>query len=264
VSLILSGHDDRVKAAVPLSGTHAWERAIESPQAWQHTLLAQAGLTMSSPGWVALQQALIDPAASAARATAKVLMANGTTDEFFPLTAHFETWDAIPGGDKRTSLAANYDHGCFSLTAIENGQKIADRADLRARGAQRLWFRHWFGTDDDYSYLPRMPTASVAGRAVSALVADVDPGGSRLQVEEVRFWWSGDDAFHFLDQQLDHQGGSTWGKLVPLEVPASSVWFVDVVYRTRSVLSPERFSLSSRPHLPAGHVPRIRSIENCQ
>lgn len=263
VTLISSGADDRVKASVPLSGTGAWDVATQSPQAWQHKLLMQAGLSTASPEWQKLMAELITPAVMVGNAKAKVLMVNGSTDEFFPLTAHMATFDAIPGADKRTSIAANFDHGCYSVSGVESAKEIEDRASIRSSGGQRMWFSHWFGTDSKYAHVPAAPVVSVTPAGAATLfAAAVDEGGSELDVEEVRAWASNDDSFVYASATLD-KSGSVYQKLVPFTMQANTIYFVDVQYKTKSLLFPERFSTSSPPVIPSGLVPHIRSMDNC-
>ena len=75
---------------------------------------------------------------------------------------------------------------------VEDGDTIEQRATLRAEGGQRMWFRHWFGTDPDYAYVPQPPTVEVApvSDVLTMVTAVVDPGGDHLDVDEVTFWWS--------------------------------------------------------------------------
>ncbi len=261
-SLLVAGHDPRVVAAVPMSGTLAWDVATQAPKAWQHSLLQKAGLSIASPEWQKLMEGLIQPAAALAGAKAKVLMLNGTTDEFFPLTAHKATFDALPGGDKRTSLAGNFDHGCYQVSGGEPKAEIENRAKLRAEGGQKMWFGKWFGSAQ-FAYVPVAPQVSAQPVGAATLIsAVVDPGGSQLQVEEVRAWASGDNAFFFASATLDAGKGGLWSKLVPIALPANAVWFVDVQYKTKSLL-PDRFSISSPPTVAAGLIPAIRGIDNC-
>lgn len=262
-TLMSAAVDDRVIAAVPLSGTGAWDVATQAPQAWQHTLLSKAGLSITSPEWAALQ-AVIDAEVLLPGSKSNVLMVNGTTDEFFPLTAHVATWNAIPGASKRTSLAGNFDHGCYSLTGIESAATIEARAEERAKGGQRAWFGHWFGTDPRYATIPQPPVVSVVAAGPATVVtAIVDGGGSQLEVEEVKYWWSNDDSFAFGSVALPGTGGGTYQSVVAAPLAANTVYFVDVLYRTRELVLPQRFSVSSVPVLPAGHVPHIRAIDTC-
>lgn len=261
-SLLVAGHDPRVVAAVPMSGTLGWDVATQAPKAWQHTLLQKAGLTTASPEWQKLMDGLIKPGTALAGATAKVLMLNGTTDEFFPLTAHKATFDALPGADKRTSLAGNFDHGCYQISGGEPKADIENRAKLRAEGGQKMWFGKWFG-NAQFAYVPAAPQVSAQPVGGATLIsAVVDSGGSELQVEEVRAWASGDNAFFFASATLDAGKAGLWSKVVPISLPPNAVWFVDVQYKTKKLLA-DRFSISSPPTVPAGLIPAIRGIDNC-
>lgn len=262
VSLLLAGADARVKAAVPMSGTLAWSRSVESPTAWQHGLLKAAGLSVSSPEWLILQQKLIEPTVALAQAKARVLMLDGTTDEFFPLTAFAATFQALPGGDHRVSLAANFDHGCYSLTGVEGKAAIEDRARLRSEGGQRLWFHHWFGTDGDFAYVPQPPAVQLSP-TMGGTVAMILPDnlGPKLAVETVELWWSQDSAYVFAKVPLQVANGF-WTGAVPAAFGPTSVWYVDVQYKTKGLI-PKRFSISSLPAIGPGLVPHIRAMDTC-
>ncbi len=262
ISNLVSGVDPRVKAGVPLSGVLAWDIAVESPDAWQHGLLAEAGLDAASPEWLKLMQ-LVDPGAIYNDQSAAVMIANGTSDEFFPLTAHMATYNAITS-PHRMSLAGNFDHGCYLLTGGESAQTIEARAELRAKGAQLLWFHHHFGTDDRFSFVPQTPTFTADAIGLVTIVsAVVDPGGPHLDVEEVKVWWSNDDAFLFGSVTLPKQGDGLYGEVAFFPTEANSVLYVDVQYKTKEIFAPLRFSLSSVPKIPAGLVPHIRDVNSC-
>ncbi len=264
-TLIAAGVDDRVRAAVPISGSHAWATAALAPGVWWHDLLEQAGLTVASTEWSLLQSQLIDPAASAAHASGAVLMVNGSADEFFPLTAHVATFDAIPHGEKRTSLVGNYDHGCFVHGSVEPAETVQDRASLRIDGGQAMWFKHWFGTDPAYAYLPSPPELTMQPQPGSvSLKATVDPGGASLEVEQVAFWFSVDDSYSWGGLALEKTGSHTYEGVLPLDLPADTVSFVDVQYSTKSFVNPGKFSISSVPAIPSGCSPIVRDMQTCQ
>ena len=264
VSTLLAAHDPRIVAAVPLSGTLAWDVATQSPTAWQHELLMAAGLTVASAEWQKLIAELIAPAvAFSAASKAHLLAMDGTTDEFFPLSALSATFNTAPDPDKRMSLAANFDHGCYLLTAlVEDKAKIEQRAKDHVDGGQLLWFHHWFGTDPTYKTLPEPPQVSVQGAGGATLIAAVvDTKATALTVEAVHAWVSTDDAYTFLDVQLE-KGTGVWSKLIAGSQGPNTVYFVDVTYKTASLV-PAHVSISSPPFLPAGHVPHIRKQADC-
>lgn len=262
-TLISASVDDRIIAAVPLSGALAWDVASESPNAWQHGLLQVAGLTTSSPEWTTLME-LVRADALLPDTRGAVLMVNGSTDEFFPLTAHMATYDGIGGASKRTSFVGNLDHGCYALTGVEAASKIEARADVRARGGQRMWFGHWFGTNPVYAYLPAQPSATLTPVGAATFVtADVDEGGVSLDVGEVKIWWSNDDSLIYGSVSLDDQGNGVYSALAAFPTLANTITFVDVEYKTKDLIAPQRFSLSSRAAIPDGLVPDIRSMTSC-
>ncbi|MBI5488207.1 MAG: acetylxylan esterase [Deltaproteobacteria bacterium] len=282
VSFLASGVDDRLSAAVPVSGMGSWEVAARSPDAWQHALLAGAGLTVASPEWLRLIERLVTADAMIGGApTSGIFLVDGTTDEFFPLTAAEATLAAVPT-ERRVSFAANYDHGCYSVTGLEDAATIEARAALRVDGAQRVWFRHVFGTDTVYAEIPDPPQVtdlvSSADPATClaacglpapclAAVASVDPGNASLEVEAVRFWWSQDAAVLWVGQDLARDSGTgLWTACLPVAFDPSAVpYYVDAQYVTPLLVRfpQERFSLSSDATIPAGFVPTIRGITDC-
>ncbi len=263
-TLLVSGADPRVVASVPLSASLAWNIAVEAPKAWQHALLEKAGLSTTSAEWQTLMNELILPTVALSQTNTQILMVNGTTDEFFPLTAHVETYNAIPGTDKRTSLAANFDHGCYGITGVESAANIEERAEIRSKGGQRMWFAHWFGTDATYSYVPAAPVVTVQGLGPATIVgAQVDSGGSQLDVENVHIWWSSDNAAIFGSLEMDDNGGGLYSATLPFTLPPNVVYYVDVQYKKSGLLSSQRFSISSVPVIPANFIPDIRAVDSC-
>lgn len=267
VTTMAVGVDPRVKAGVALSGTGAWFEAVRSPSAWQHQLLRTVGLDTASPEWLRLM-AVLDPSVVVAnRDEAPLFMANGTTDEFFPLTAHAVTFNAVRGAAKRTSLAANFDHGCYGLTGVESAQTIEQRAALRADGAQSAFFGVHLGTDNRLSAMPPTPAfvqpASLAG-ALTLVGVAAPTAGTGAEVEKATYWVSGDGGCTYVGADLSRQGDGLYGGLLPIGFdPAAAPHFVDVQYRAGSAIAPLRFSLSTPPVLPAGFVPLIRAIDAC-
>lgn len=263
-TLLASGVDDRIKAAVPLSGLLAWDEAVRSPTAWQHTLLANAGLSTASPEWMTLMSELIDPRLALATSRAALLLVNGSSDEFFPLTSQRATAAGLPpGSGVRHSLIGNFDHGCYKLTGGESASTIEARAVLHVEGGQRAFFRHHLLGDPAYPTIPRPPqvTATPLGAATYVVVQVDRPAG--YDIDEVRLWWSSDGAFLFGSLNVPATSAGRYEKLVPLSLPAASAYYVDVQYRTRSLLFPQRFAISSEPVLQSGLVPRIRAINTC-
>lgn len=262
-TLLASGADSRIRATVPLSGVLAWDEAVRSPQAWQHALLSQAGLRSTSSEWITLQRDLIAPTAALAGTSAALLLVNGSSDEFFPLNAHLSTLAGLPAGSRvRSSLIANFDHGCYKLTGGESASTIEARATLHAEGGQRAFFRHHLLADPAYPSIPNPPTVG-AGALGSAtyITARIDrPAG--LAIDEVRLWWSSDSAFLFASLPLSDKGGGLYDGLVPLPLSGATAYFVDVQYRTAGLFA-QRFAVSSAPMLGTGFVPRIRAINTC-
>ncbi len=257
ISFLVGGSDERVSAAVPLSGVLAWDVATLSPLAWQHNLLKQAGLTTASPQWQKLMSELIAPAKALAAAKGKLFLVNGSSDEFFPLTAGDATWLAWPG-PRWQSIVGNFDHGVYQAygAALPGGTAaIEAAAHLRATGAQRALFHHVFGTDSRYATLPQPPELQVTSGQVVTVAAVPAPAPGALQLESMRYWFSLDHAKTWLFADLD-KGPVAWTKVLPGPAPPDAVWYVDAVYKTKDLV-PQRLSVSTRPHLPANWVPTI-------
>lgn len=265
-TLLAAGVDDRIKAAVPLSGTLDWDTAVKSPKAWQNNLLALAGLTKDSPEWVKLIDELIDAPVALGTTSVPILMVNGSTDEFFPLTAHKETYAAIPGTSKRTSISANHDHGCYSLTGMESAGTIEDRASFHANGAQDLWFGHYFDLDSKWDHIPAAPMAEAtpAGQ-LTMITAIVDEGGSELNVVNVKAWFSTDSGFFYgsADLNLVEDSDSMYFLLAPFTMQPNTILYVDVTYEESGWFGSEVFALSSPPVYLSSFVPHIRDMDTC-
>lgn len=263
-TLLSAGVDSRIVAAVPLSGVLAWDQAVRSPNAWQHTLLSQAGLSTAAPEWTALMTGLIDPRTALFGTRAALLVVNGSSDEFFPLTAQLATTAGLPSGSRvHHSLIGNFDHGCYKVSGGEAASTIEARAALHVEGGQRAFFRHHLLSDPAYPAIPRAPqVVTSAVGAATLVIAQVDrPAG--YEIEDVRLWWSSDGAFLFAPVNLPAAGSGRYQALVPLPLSSASAYYVDVQYRTRSLLFPARFALSSEPFVAPGLVPRIRAINTC-
>ncbi len=244
-----------------MSGTGAWDVATLSTTAWQHELLRGAELTTASPEWTTLI-AELDAARHVPDATGAILLVNGSTDEFFPVTAHTATYDAI-GGPKRTAIAANFDHGCYGITGVEAAANIEARATVRAQGGQALWFGHFLTSDPRFATLPAEPTLTIdVSGGFTAGTATVDePDG--YDVTGVTWWSSADGAVIWFGLDLQRLGPGTFGAVWPALPDSNATWYVDVTYRTDDLLAPTSFALASRPHVPAGFVPRIRAMNTC-
>ena len=134
---------------------------------------------------------------------------------------------------------------------------------MRAEGAQRALFHHVFVTDSAYKTLPGVPNVTVKALppAGTFVTATIDTGGASFVAEWARIWASSDGALVFVDAQLDCKG-ALCSKTLLVKTPPNAVWFADVQYRTKGLL-PQRFSISSEPHIPAGFVPKIRKIDSC-
>ena len=265
VSLIASGVDDRIKASVPISGTGAFDIAVKSPLAWQHYLLAASGLTVDS---LEFQRFLnfLDPIIYARASKANIFMVNGSCDEFFPLTAHVATFDAIPNEvHKRTAIIGNFDHGCYQVSAIEPKDKIEARVQTYVGGATIAWFSHFFGLSDDFRHIPDPPLVAVypAAAGTTNVVASASNPDNAFEIENARFWLSNDDAYSFLSMELEQVGdGIFWG-IAPVPLQANTIYYIDVQYKTKALFFPVRFVISSVPQVPEDLIPHIRAIWSC-
>ena len=250
-TLPASGADSRIKAAVPLSGVLAWDEAVRSPQAWQHALLSQAGLSSTANEWITLQRDLIAPTAALAGTSAALLLVNGSSDEFFPLNAHLATLAGLPTGSRVRSPIANFDHGCYKLTGGESASTIEARATLHAEGGQRAFFRHHPLADPAYPSIPNPPTVGAGALGSTTYVtARVDrPAGlshrrgSRVVEQRQRL--------PVRQPAAVRQGRWPLRRACPLPLSSATAYFVDVQYRTAGLFA-QRFAVSSAPILGSG------------
>ena len=267
-SLLAAQVDDRVSAVVPLSGSLAWREAVRSEAAWEHGLLAQSHLTLASPEWDFLNRDLLDRMPTHAPPATKVFMINGSTDEFFPLTAHKKTLQALAshGGSplNRTSIIGNYDHGCYRQLPPAEAEQVGLRARLQAEGGQRAWFRHYLAADPLYPSIPKAPQVSTFKRGGKTVFAAVVDKGSGLDLHEVRLWWSSDRSYHYDNLLMTKKSATRYEKETTVTPDAATIYFVDAQYQTREQPTPHAFSLSSEPVIPADLIPHIRVSGACQ
>ena len=254
--------DDRIVAAVPLSSTLNFDTSVESSNSWFHALLTVAGLTTTSTEWTNLVSAVNDIAAENSASSSAIFMINGSLDEFFPLPAHRNTFNAIPGTDKRSSFIGNYDHGCYtSGIAGDSATAIGARAYLRVSGGQKAWFQHWFGTNANYTILPIAPSISLTpgGGAFTNVEVSADINPTALDIEEVRVWWSNDNGVTFTSAVLDDLGSGNYSLFAGFPLQANTLAYADVQYKTQDLLTPDRFSVSSELVMPADFVQTVRT-----
>lgn len=263
VSLIAAGVDDRIKVSLPMSGTGAFDIASASPNAWQHMLLSASGLSTSSPQWQAFLDH-IDPIVHVPSTKAAILLLNGSSDEFFPLTAHVATYNALPTLiSRRTSLVANYDHGCYAVAGVEPKEKIEERLAIRSLGNAKVWFQHHFSMSNIYAVFPQEPRLSLEPAGTVALaIAQVDPCKPPCEIERVSYWFSNDDAYTFFEIEMERQAQDIYGAVV-LAPQDNTIYFVDVQYQVKLLFSQDRFAISSVPYIPEGLIPKIRFWGTC-
>lgn len=125
----------------------------------------------------------------------------------------------------------------------------------------RAWFHHHFGTDGAYAYIPGRPNATVQNvGGWLGVGVEADPGGPDFEIDSVRIWASADNAVTFHSAEIDVNGAGVGGRVLELPYSPDLVWFVDVEYREDVIIGAERFSLSTMPAFPDGHVPSVRAI----
>lgn len=265
-TLISASVDDRILAAVAMSSSLSFDKAVLSPNAWQHMLLQNAGLTTASTEWTNLVSAFLSSSLLPG-VSSSVLMLNGTTDEFFPLQAHMDTYSAIPGTDKRLSFIANYDHGCTAvngISGVDTAEAINARAAIRIIGGQIAWFGHWFANNSDFVTLPETPGLSMTEAGAQTFIqAIVDTSASTLGMDEVRLWWSEDQGLSFNSQLLADSDAGNFSTTLAVERQNIDVALVDVLYSTSAVVNPIRFSVSSAPLMGSNFTQVLRNFGTC-
>lgn len=260
-TLLSAAVDPRLVAAVPVSGSFGLDLAVQSADAWEHALLTLAGLDTGSREWTILTGSLLDPGVLT-NSGAAVMMINGSSDEYFPLSAWQATVEQLPT-PRRTAVIANFDHGCFDVNPVEDAGAIGARADTRIGGGTDMWFGYWFGNDAAYTQLPAAPIMeTLAAGGTTTVNAVVDLAGGAYDIAGVTFWWSEDDAWSFQSLALSDNGGGNYSASLPAALPAGAAAFVDVLYNTGETV-PRSFSLSSNVLLPEGFVADIRPYASC-
>ena len=245
-TLLSSGADDRIVAAVPLSATGAWDVAARSPSSWVADLLANSHLTTHSPEWRGLGDGLLAPAVMVGRSHAGVMMVDGGADGFFPLASMNATFDAIPSTDRRRSIAADHDHGCCTHATVEPAQSIQQRASLRTNGARRLWFRRRLAAGPQSACVPQPPVATISAVDADSLAfhAVVDPAASSCSVDNVYAWVSNDDGFTRGGLTMNGSGANR-SIAPPFPLQPHTAWYVDVRCPTPGLVDPGKFSVGS-------------------
>jgi len=96
------------------------------------------------------------------------------------------------------------------------------------------------------------------------VLAAVDGGGSKMDVESVRFWLSNDLAMNFFSQEMKFNDTlKMWDATIPVAAGPNDIWYVEVVYTDGALVFPDKFLLTSVPRLPGGLVPAIHPMDSC-
>lgn len=271
---MVAGVDERLVAAVPVSGTGHLDLAIAATPnpGWEYDLLQAMSppRTAADPEWVAYQRWL-DPKNYLATLHADVLLIDGAQDEFFPLPSAVMTLTEAQAvrPDSRLLMIPNWDHGWYAYFTGDAAQAL---------GVEGLaaWMGHTLGTASDLADTPGMPQIDGVGAWTCydpanpwftwscAVVAASVPGASAYAVESATFWFSVDDALTFASWNLQDIGGGVWAAEVgtldgAVYSSSNTVWFVDFELSTGAF--GHTFHLTSLPSLPPGFSPYILPVD---
>jgi dienelactone hydrolase len=260
---LVNGVDDRLVAAVPISGTGYLDLAAETtPQpGWEVDMLAAMvpPRDVRSPEWQRWVLGL-DPARYFPTAHAPVMLINGAQDQFFPLHSTARTFADLYARDPRSRLLSiiNWDHGWFAL--FNNEQPVID-----ADRAFEYWMRHHLGLGAAWTEAPPQPALIdvVFGLCDNfpCAMAVVDLPNTGLRVSDARLHVS-TDGLAYASVAL-HDGPLGWTGGLPFTDPATlnrgnAVWIAE--FELQSGLFGPTIRVSSAPSLPPGWQPTILPI----
>lgn len=268
---MVNGVDDRIIAAMPVSGTGHLDLAASTvPQpGWEVDLLAAMTppRDTTSYEWQTWVDTL-DPARFIPWSHGAMLVVNGAQDEFFPIHSLSASWtDLLGTGDAHRLLTIpDWDHGWFALFA---GDRPAEDVD----NAFNYWFNHHFNTASWAQPLVAQPELVGVSPwlceslfwAPCAMATAIMPPVTGLETLDATLYWS-QDGLAYLGWPLAHQGSGIWAAEVPLfdaQVinPTNAVFFVQFTVRTGTLGFGPTFRVTTAPSLPAGFQPLILPID---
>jgi dienelactone hydrolase len=257
---MVNGVDDRLIAAVPISGTGHLDLAATNPitPGWELDLLESMTppRDAASPEWQRYVASL-DPKNFLPTAHAPVFLVNGAQDEFFPIDSTVATMRDLPATSRLYSVI-NWDHGWFALFA---GDEPAVESDQNFE----YWMRHHLGLGAAYANpIPQPTLLDVVPGLCDGLpcaMAVVDLPATPLRVREATVHVSL-DGLAYVSFDLD-DGGLGWTGGLPTLDPAAydrahAVWIAE--FKLQSGAFGPLVTVSSLPSLPPGFHPTILGI----
>ena len=268
-TLTVSGVDDRVTTAVPVSASGHMDLAIAADPVpgWQYDLLQSMGVPLdeTSEAWQSFMDWL-DPSNFSPGSHADTYLICGTQDEFFPITSVGATYDDLQASGRTNRLLSivDWDHGWFALF---NGD---DAAAWTASGIRHFFGQAW-GTGSIYGDLDLVPqpeitalTPALCPTDCTFVEADV-PAADGWVPSDVRIRYSVDGLTYFF-WNLQSTGGDDWSALagtLPGTAIDDLVWFLDVTYGQDAFGVPVApyVRVTTPPHVPPGWSPLILGTE---
>lgn len=264
-ALDAAGTDPRVRATVAWSAAGFLDlsaRATPVP-GWHVALLEgmDPPRTADSKEWQAFLRTL-DPSNFLNSVTSPVLLINGAQDQYYPIHTTAKTFDTLNAHSSGHAMyiIAGYDHGPIADRVIERLRPVI-MSDVV------YWFAHHLHTDDSFRETVPVPEVMKISEAQCCppegcrVCSSVDielPRSTHYQVAEIELQLSTDSARTFIGRPAKHTTGLSYVVNVEHLSPEAldeAVYFVEVVYRPPGQV--RRVRVSSRPHVPAGFIPRI-------
>ena len=263
-TLNVNGFDNRLRMAIPISGTGGLRKSADNGS-WIVHLLRASGLGPSSPQFQRLCDT-VDPIHQAATQHGATLLINGAQDEFFPIDSTLDTFRAFPTNQPhRLLIIPNWDHGLFTLNLPAPYETFdnSNFANARIAAAVQFWMGRFLTSSVNFPNVPNIPTASLyeyLGQA--AMAAEL---ATSYQAVEVHMYFSNDGSWLYGGQRLQDRSGNLWYRLLTnlpwgSVNPTNTVFFSE--FRLRNNLFAPNFWVTSVPALPSGFRPRIRPMPN--
>ncbi len=244
-TLIVNGLDDRVTAAVPVSGCGSYGPEMEAGKTWFSRLILDAlKVEMNHPG---VQGFLnnIDPIHYARTQRGACLMVCGAQDEPFPITCLARTFERMPSS-ARLSIVYDCNHGGFSKPDVEF--KMYDNVPQwtrRAFGTAHGWLHRYLDPPKPGAAdrpVPKTPKLSVTEGKENTVTFSCE-ADSAESVQRVLLCWSLDGSFTFQKAVMNKTQEGRYELAVVLHQAER-----DALCAYAEVEYPDNFFLTSMPH----------------
>jgi len=193
LSLMVNGIDRRIKVAVPMSASGAFQMSAESGS-WMATVAEICGYELDGEAPKRFFD-FVDPINYAPTACGPTFLINGFQDEFFPVNSTKATYEALLESGKEVwwDVQPNWDHGYFAephkycATGGVGYPFNMLGAVARATGGLAYWLHHFLLATPGFETKPADPVLSVVDNAdgTATFTVAVDDA---MAVQQVTLW----------------------------------------------------------------------------